>query len=277
VPRDLPKKSPTVKLKQAAMQDRARQLDEYLQAIVQREPLILQCDDMLAFLEVQLYDVHGICYMLLANLVPDGLGMARLPSPAMCAARPALTRRWHSANYRYGRGHNHPGGHLFSFPLSPTFVWAVETRLKELVPSYQRGMCPPRCHLRLVSATLTKRCALSAEALSSRVRFCERARGPAGRPAPAVPDDPAHGLCQGRARVRAMWRVTRTRANCVHSSFMIVDTQLSSGYWRRPDSEIDDTELAYEEPLYNIAIFESATALHVRRGPATASSAATQS
>ena len=58
---------------------------------------------------------------------------------------------------------------------------------------------------------------------------------------------------------------------------MIVDTQLSSGYWRRPDSEIDDTELAYEEPLYNIAIFESATALHVRRGPATASSAATQS
>jgi len=53
-------------------------------------------------------------------------------------------------------------------------------------------------------------------------------------------------------------------------------TQLSSGYWRRPDSEIDDTELAYEEPLYNIAIFESATALHVRRGPATHSRFATR-
>jgi len=103
VPRDLPKKSPTVKLKHAAMQERARQLEEYLQAIVQREPLILQCDDMMAFLEVQLYDVHGICYMLLANLVPDGLGMSRPVMPGDAHGLLFIDRLLDSTSHLWGR------------------------------------------------------------------------------------------------------------------------------------------------------------------------------
>ena len=55
LPRDLPKKMPSLKMSPTALAERTRQLDEYVQAIMEREPRIVQSEDFWAFLEVHLY------------------------------------------------------------------------------------------------------------------------------------------------------------------------------------------------------------------------------
>ena len=55
LPRDLPKKIPTIKMNATALLDRTRQLNEYLLAIMEREPRILQSEELYNFLEVHYY------------------------------------------------------------------------------------------------------------------------------------------------------------------------------------------------------------------------------
>ena len=60
LPRDLPKKIPTLKMNASALQDRTRNLNEYLSAIMEREPRILQSEEFYGFLEVHFY-VRSAC------------------------------------------------------------------------------------------------------------------------------------------------------------------------------------------------------------------------
>jgi hypothetical protein len=55
VPRELPKKAPTLALGANALQERARALGVYLAALLERDPRLRQSEEVYAFLSLHLY------------------------------------------------------------------------------------------------------------------------------------------------------------------------------------------------------------------------------